>query len=75
METLTMTRRIKIDSQMEPINFTIGDVEFTALPHNKYMGEVQVKSTTDQWDDFVQFVPIDRPVVIKVNADGVAFDY
>ena len=75
METLTMTRRIKIDSQMEPINFTIGDAEFTAFPHNKYMGEVQVKSTIDRWDGFVQFVPVDRPVLIKVNADGVAFDY
>lgn len=75
METLTMTRRIKIDSQMGPINFTIGDVEFTAFPYNKYMGEVQVKSSTDRWDEFVQFVPIERPVLIKVNADGVAFDY
>ena len=71
-----LTKRITVRTTDEhPQQFTIGDVSFVAFPCNHIMGEVHVKSLIDAWDEFIQFIPVNRPVGININADGVSFDY
>ena len=71
-----LTKRITVRTTDEySQQFTIGDVSFIAFPRNHTMGEVQVKSLSDAWDEFIQFIPVNRPVSINVNANGVSFDY
>lgn len=71
-----LTKRITVCTTDEhPQQFTIGDVSFIAFPRNQTMAEVQVKSLSEAWDEFIQFIPANRPVGINVNADGVSFHY
>lgn len=72
----SLTKRITVRTMDEhPQQFTIGDVSFNVFPCNHTMGEIQVESLSDAWDEFIQFIPVNRPVSINVNADGVSFDY
>lgn len=71
-----ITKKILITEGGPAGTIDIGDARVTI---NAGMGasfaEALVQSNSDKWDDFTQYLPLNRIVEISNSPDGVSFNY